>query len=84
MPLIDTSAWLLARNLLVETPFREDFSPADADSKRGEDDKLLEDLLERRVRIVCSELPTLRYYLGGYSNSPEGADEEFSWATSTA
>lgn len=82
IPLIDTSAWLLARDLLVETPFREDFTPADARAKRGEDDKLLADLLERRALIVCSELPTLRYYLGGYSNSDDGVEEGFSWATS--
>lgn len=81
MPLIDTSSWLLSRTLLEETPFCEEFTQQDEIERRGEDDKLLESLIERHEKIVCSDRATLRYYLGGYSNSSTGRDTEFSWST---
>jgi len=78
----DTSSWLLERELLAEVPFAEEFSPADAESRIGEDDKLFFALRERGEPIACSRRPTLRYYLGGYSNSPTGrTDATFSWAS---
>lgn len=78
----DTSSWLLARALLLEVPFAEEFTQADADNKIGEDDKLFFALRARGEPIACSRRPTLRYYLGGYSNSPTGrTDETFSWAS---
>lgn len=78
----DTSSWLLARELLRDVPFVDQFSRADAQNLTGEDDKLFWSLLDRGEPIACSERATLRYYLGGYSNSVEGkTDETFSWAT---
>jgi hypothetical protein len=66
---VDTSAWLLARSLLLEIPFRDDFTDLDGETRTGEDDKLLADLINRREPIACSHKATLRYYLGGYSNN---------------
>lgn len=78
----DTSSWLLDRRLLLEVTFIEEFSSRDAENLIGEDDKLFWALLDRGEPIECSHRPTLRYYLGGYSNSPTGkTDETFSWAT---
>jgi len=65
---VDTGEWLLERALLLEHPFCEYYTDADLAEMTTEDDKLLQTLVEHRIRIVCSELPTLRYYLGGYSN----------------
>ncbi|MFD2765827.1 glycosyltransferase [Micromonospora eburnea] len=81
----DTSSWLLDRRLLLEVTFAEEFSSSDAENLIGEDDKLFWALIDRGESIECSRRPTLRYYLGGYSNSPTGkTDETFSWATGQA
>jgi glycosyltransferase involved in cell wall biosynthesis len=82
-PPVDTSAWLLARQLLLEVPFTERFTRRDAEGLVGEDDKLFQALVGRREPIACTRRATLRYYLGGYSNNPAAvtADETFTWAT---
>ncbi|HEX6969470.1 MAG TPA: glycosyltransferase [Micromonosporaceae bacterium] len=78
----DTSSWLLARDLLLEVPFQEHFSRSDAENLLGEDDKLFHALLARGEKLACTHRATLRYYLGGYSNSAGGkTDETFSWST---
>jgi len=78
----DTSSWLLARELLAEVPFDERFTARDADDLIGEDDKLFFALLARGEPMARSGRPTLRYYLGGYSNSATGrTDASFSWAS---
>ncbi|NRN27057.1 glycosyltransferase family A protein [Photorhabdus heterorhabditis] len=66
---VDTSAWLLDRNLLLSMPFQEKFSVDDARTLTSEDDKLFYSLLECGVLLACTSQPTLLYYLGGYSNS---------------
>ena len=66
---VDTSTWLLRRDLLVEMPIPEDYSQADWDSMTTEDDKFLAKLIETGEPIRCSRRATLRYYLGGYSNT---------------
>lgn len=78
---VDTGEWLLARELLLEVPFRDDFTTEDGAERTGEDDKLLADLIARGERIVCNGQPTLRYYLGGYSNNFETTfDATFRWS----
>ncbi|MFI1012784.1 glycosyltransferase family 2 protein [Streptomyces sp. NPDC020965] len=71
---VDTSAWLLSRELLLDVPFEERFSASDAEDLVSEDDKLYYRLLERKERLACTGRATLRYYLGGYSNSLETVD----------
>lgn len=66
--LVDTSVWLLERSLLMRYPVPEVFSREDLQNNTAPDDKLLELLLENKIPIVSSGLPTLRYYLGGISN----------------
>lgn len=65
---VDTGEWLLERTLLLEYPFCEYYSDADLADMTTADDKLLRTLVKHKVRIACSELATLKYYLGGYSN----------------
>jgi glycosyltransferase involved in cell wall biosynthesis len=66
--MVDTSVWLLARSLVLEHPIPEEFSEQEFIDNVAPDDKFLELLLRHRVRIVSTDLPTLRYYLGGVSN----------------
>lgn len=66
--MVDTSVWLLKRDLLLQYPIPEVFSDEDLRDNAAPDDKLLELLLLNNVRIITSGLPTLRYYLGGISN----------------
>jgi len=67
---IDTSEWLLDASLLREVRFRTEYDAAEISSPAGmvcEDGKLLDDLARRRVRVETTGLPTLDYFLGGYS-----------------
>ncbi len=66
---VDTSAWLLQRDLLLECPFTEEYNARDWETMNTEDRKLVVDLVDRREPIVCTSKATLRYYLGGYSNT---------------
>ena len=66
---VDMGEWLLDRELLLEVPIHETFKSTELSRRVGEDDKLLEDLLTRGEKIGCTCLPTLRYYLGGFSNT---------------
>jgi glycosyl transferase family 2 len=66
--LVDTSAWLIERELLLKYPVPEEFSSEEIGNSTAPDDKLLQLFLENGVRIVSTGLPTLRYYLGGISN----------------
>lgn len=70
---VDMGEWLFDRTLLLEFPFPEHYSHQDWLDVIPEDNKLLQSLIDHNVRIVSTRLPTLRYYLGGYSNafSPE-------------
>lgn len=79
---VDTSAWLLDRNLLLSVPFQEKFSADDARTLTSEDDKLYYSLLERQIQLACTYQPTLLYYLGGYSNSNATVwtDEPIEWS----
>ena len=70
--MVDMSAWLFAREVLLETPFQEKYDAGDWEHVVVEDNKLIADLLENEVSIGCSEKATLIYYLGGYTNNRQG------------
>ncbi|GHE70203.1 hypothetical protein GCM10018785_43380 [Streptomyces longispororuber] len=82
---VDTSAWLLARELLLDVPFEEEFSADDAEGLVSEDDKLYYRLVRGGEPMACTGRATLRYYLGGYSNSGETVDprerDSIAWAS---
>ncbi len=69
--IVDTGEWLFERSLLIRYPFCEEYTHEDWVSITTEDDKLLQCLVENRVPIASTKTPTLRYYLGGYSNTFE-------------
>jgi len=69
---IDTSEWLLKREILVNHPISSTFSYEEYVNNKAEDDKLLMMLLKTKVPIFCNEVASLRYYLGGYSNNHDG------------
>lgn len=64
---VDTSEWLLATSLARAVRFRETYSAAELSRRETEDDFFARDLLRAGVRIESTRLPTLVYYLGGYS-----------------
>jgi glycosyltransferase involved in cell wall biosynthesis len=66
---VDTSEWLLKREILLNHPIPSDFSYEEWINNKAEDDKLLRQLLAAKVPIVCNNVASLRYYLGGYSNN---------------
>jgi hypothetical protein len=66
--MVDTSVWLLERDLLLKYPIPEHYSAQDLHDNMAPDDQFLELLMKNKVPIISSGLPTLRYYLGGISN----------------
>ncbi len=66
---VDTSEWLLKRDILLKNPISSEFSYEEWLNNKAEDDKLLMQLLALKVPIVCNKVPSLRYYLGGYSTN---------------
>ena len=85
---VDTNVWLLRRDLLLRYPISDQFTHEDWMNNLAEDDKLLEGLVNAGVLIATTRNPSVRYYLGGYSNdfdsrylhsevwSPPGSDSE--------
>jgi len=66
---VDTSEWLIHRDILLSIPFQQHYSEADEWNVHGEDDKLLIDFIDQGVRVASSGHPSLHYFLGGKSNS---------------
>jgi len=66
---VDMGEWLFEQELLLECRFWTQYSEDDVVNVVTEDDKLMETLIKNRVDIACSKMPTLKYYLGGYSNN---------------
>lgn len=74
---VDLGEWLAQRDLLIDYPFVTKYTACDLQIGRHEDDIFLEQLLSRGEPIACSQLPTLRYYLGGYSTRDGGYANPF-------
>ncbi|MFX1392326.1 MAG: glycosyltransferase family A protein [Promethearchaeota archaeon] len=66
--IVDTSEWLIKRSLLLKFPFPLDYIQEDWDNLTTEDDKLLDSFVLNKIPIMSTGLPTLKYYLSGYSN----------------
>jgi hypothetical protein len=80
--MVDTSEWLFERALLLRVPFCEVYDQRDWLDVVPEDNKLLTTLVELGVPIACTHMPSLRYYLGGYSNcfTGEESGSTLAWA----
>lgn len=66
--MVDLGEWLFRRRTLQGIGFATAYSDRERAHRVGEDDKLLADVRERRLKVACSARPTLRYRLGGFSN----------------
>lgn len=66
--MVDMGEWLFQRELLFKFPFCEEYSYEDWLNIIPEDNKLLQTLVEHEIPIASTCQPTLKYYLGGYSN----------------
>lgn len=66
---VDLGEWLLRRDLLREHPFVSTYNEDDWNHIRVEDRKLAEDIAGAGASVATTQRPTLRYYLGGYSNN---------------
>lgn len=65
---VDMNEWLFRTACLRGLGFDDRFSQFEVDHRVGEDDKLFQRARAEGVKFVCSQRPTVRYYLGGVSN----------------
>jgi hypothetical protein len=75
MPRVDTSEYLVRRSLHERCPWATAFSRGQQRLGYTEDVAFSVALVRLGVVVACSERPTLRYRMGGYSNSravPDG------------
>ncbi|MDM8515247.1 glycosyltransferase family A protein [Desulfobacterales bacterium HSG16] len=82
---IDTSEWLIERDLFLNHPIPTHFTHEDWINNKAEDDKLLEQLLSAKVTIACNNVVSLKYYLGGYSTNHDSChqhSETWKWQQS--
>jgi len=80
---VDTSAWLLRRSALGDTPMDPTFTLAEFEANKAEDDHLHAYILSQGLKVACTERATLRYALGGYSTNHDGRSdraETWRWA----
>lgn len=73
--MVDTSEWLFRTKFLREIGFASKYTAQDWVTTHAEDSKLLDEIVQLGIKVPSTKSPTLRYYMGGYSNeeSAEGA-----------
>ena len=69
LSMVDMSEWLFRTAFLRQFPFATSYSVRDWCDARSEDSKLLDEIVAAGIPIPSTRRPTLRYLLGGYSNS---------------
>ncbi len=67
--LVDTNVWLIKKHILLNNKITTDYTLDDWHNIICEDDKLLLSLISSSLKICCNQVPSVKYYLGGYSNS---------------
>lgn len=65
---VDTNVWLLRAELFADKDIPNEYTQDDYDECRPEDEKMMELLINNNVKVLSNEEPTVKYYLGGYSN----------------
>lgn len=68
--MVDTSEWLFRKTFLQQFKFCLDYSFEDWEQARAEDSKLLDQIVASGIAIPSTKRPTLKYFMGGYSNNP--------------
>lgn len=66
---VDSSCWLLERDLLAKVPFRLTYEDRDRAAKLGEDVAFCFDLKRHAIPVACVQRHSVRYYLGGFSTT---------------
>lgn len=66
---VDMNEWLFRTDCIRRIGFETCFTPSEIADSVGEDDKLLARMLAASVRFGCSQRATVRYRLGGISNT---------------
>jgi hypothetical protein len=66
---VDASEWLWRRDVFLRVKFKERFSYWELLYDASDDDLFSVRFLEGGHRAICTEKPTLNYYLGGHSNA---------------
>jgi len=74
---VDANCLLIDRFLLLDVRFQEEYDQSDYDEMIGDDDKLISDLINRDEKIASTKQPTVKYYLGGFSNSKRAFGQIF-------
>jgi glycosyltransferase involved in cell wall biosynthesis len=69
---IDLGEWLFPPQFLVGHPFETGYGPWEWFNISVEDRSLPKAIYESGMRVASTEAATLRYYLGGYTNTFEG------------
>jgi len=78
--MVDTSEWLLKTAFVQKLGFCEEYTYHDWIISRAEDSKLLDRIVSLGIPVPSTCQPTLKYYLGGYSNNwSEEAAQEKGW-----
>jgi hypothetical protein len=67
--MVDMSEWLFETGFIRSIGFEENYFSTDQETCWAEDAKLLDEIVARGLRIPSTKEPTLRYYMGGYSNN---------------
>lgn len=66
---VDMGAWLFKREFFNHINFETCYSEKQVDRLVTEDDILLLDVKKNNIAVCSSEVPSLKYCLGGYSNA---------------
>ncbi|ADU06397.1 Glutamine--scyllo-inositol transaminase [Micromonospora sp. L5] len=74
--MVDMGEWLFDRVLLSQLRFGRSRTEREVAERLGEDDIILEQLLEAGVPVRCTGRASLRYRLGGMSNPESTSDGE--------
>ena len=72
---IDTSLWLLKTKLFNDRCIPQEYSKKDFEECCPEDTKMMNLLIENKIMVLSNTEPTVKYYLGGYSNNVQKATE---------
>ena len=72
---VDTNVWLLRAELFNNQEIENKYTEEDYEECRPEDEKMMELLIKNNVRVLSNQMPTVKYYLGGYSNESDNPIE---------
>lgn len=70
LSMVDTSEWIFDAAFLRRFDWCQDYTVDDWEDARTEDNKLLDEIVDLGHAVPSTHRPTLRYFLGGYSNDP--------------